>query len=64
MAGMFIRKEDTQGRRPCENEDGGQNKMSTNQATPRIAGCPQNLGERHEADSPSEPLERTNTADT
>lgn len=54
----------TQGRRPCEDRGRDWNDAPTSQGMLRISGSHQKLREREGIDSPLEPLERTDPADT
>lgn len=55
-------KMDTQRRKPCEDSRRDLSDVSASQATPRIAGNDQKLGEGHRTVHPFEPLEGNNTS--
>ena len=48
----------------CGRESRDRGDVSTSQGTPKVAPNHQNLGEKHRADSPSQPSEGANPADT
>ena len=59
MSGVLIRKQGHRGRRPGGMPSGGGDRdwdyVATKEGIPRTAGSHQELGEKHETDSPSEP---------
>lgn len=54
----------TEGRRPCEDRGRDWSDVAASQGMPVIASKNQKLGDKQEADSPPEPPEGTNHANT